>query len=137
MGDFDFLQQPTRQQRPAAMPPLPRPAVANAQPSVSFPASSSHPIRSPAKEKFLGVVIVLLKICAALYLVLAGVGVIGIVVSVATRNERNLDDLFRMLFIGAGGALACMAFAELIQLAIRAVRALEETAAILRATRRS
>ena len=136
MSDFDFLHQSGGQQRPPSSPQMPRrqPAGAYRQVSAPSPHRVSVARRNPSQERFLGIVITLLKICGFLYLIVVLFGGIGLGFAIYNNDERSLGAFFWLVILGAGGSLACMAFAELIRLAIRAVHAVEETARILRSS---
>lgn len=76
------------------------------------------------------------RIGAFLYFVLGLVGIVVVVFGLSREESAAVVGGAVMIAAGATGAIACMAAAELINLAIRATRAVEETAFLLRYMRR-
>lgn len=148
MSDFSFLNQQGEQARPGRSP-----SASEKRPVADAPrASTSQWVkpRDTGAEKNLRFVVRLLNLCAVLgfaLMILGIVGMVGLFIPFAKGSylsdavEQQLKDgiawCFSTFLIGANGMVACMAFAGLIQLAIRAVHALEEMAAVFRGARRS
>lgn len=132
MGDFDFLE--SQGQRSSSRVPRPMPH----QPSVDTTAQTSVPRfrPDPSKEQYLRLVMALWRIGAFLYFVLGLVGIVVVVFGLSREESAAVVGGAVMIAAGATGAIACMAAAELINLAIRATRAVEETAFLLRYMRR-